>query len=79
MYGIMYAICFLLHGISSAEDIVQEHGSLTISAPSIEPEGKTINTYTAHAIDAVAAPFFMAIPIKFGLVYMFSSALIQKW
>lgn len=48
MYGIMYAMCFLLHGISSAEDVVHEHGSLTISKASIEPEGKAINTYTRH-------------------------------
>lgn len=49
----IYAICFLLNGISSAEDTVREQYAATAVAPAtasatatkaaIEPEGKTHN------------------------------------
>lgn len=40
----IYAICFLLNGISSTEDTIRDQYS-TASKAAIEPEGKTIKLH----------------------------------
>lgn len=45
----IYAICFLLNGISSTEDAVQEHNTAASKA-SNEPEGKTIKKSTRRTV-----------------------------
>lgn len=42
----IYAICFLLNGISTAEDNVREQHNTVASKTSNEPEGKTIKKST---------------------------------